>query len=841
MKQPVDSGIIEFPSERTMANSNILAAFAILLISLSLSSAFIQQDLGISQDFETYFDNEQQFLREKRQNNLQDLFEEKQDFVKLEENLSEAQTIHEKRTVGEEKISQIDDKKDEAQEKLSTPKTSNDIKENVQDDTFSYRNMHDFIQAMILVDESGIIERLQKMQELENATESEKLSNLPKRHASASASASATATAVTSDLLGGNLWDAVPLTDLDSHSCEVESIEYGHVHLSGIVVHELFCELRKFWHYILIILRNLKEGLTLGPLVAGEAIVSGSHGILSRLLHYIPHVFRHIIKEPHHLLLLPDIFCDAVPFPSITGAIHRVKHVFFKLLHFVRELIHGHIRCVLRHIFHHLGTGLREKLHGLCLGKLHHLGLHSAFPLEESVTSVTSATATATATATTSDNVIPDYHRSLAEVLTSLRGFYNGYHASGIPQLIRTGVGSISTSSAVSTVRSYVSRLPFSNYFGCGQNAAVTSTATSAVSTSSASAASVATPVIAPIMSPTIVPITPIVESEIASASASATASVVTETQPLIAPVVSVAPTVYPCEPTSIVPSDVSAATATATATATAAASSPVEIPLIEPVPIFSPAIDTVESAVSASSSASAATLTAPEIIALSANNPGSTVTSTAAASAAASNVVSSPLPFSLPQFRYRPRPILSPVLSPAAASASAVSSASSSSTGGPTLFIPNQYGLNFNRYRRPLFRQPIHSSVPSAAAASAAASAATSLGGTSASTASAVSSLADNLNFVLPRQDIIGALGSDYLLPGDVIAITLKNRSVLCGHVFDGSSPIRFSFLKPKLRASVIRNGRRIWNLLPRHFRNPQCVRRLNNPLLLRYGQHWL
>lgn len=128
MKQPVPVEIIEFASERIMANSNILAAFAVLLISLSLSSAFVQQDLSISKDFETYFDNQ---LREKRQNNFQEL-EEKHDFAKLEENSLEAQTIHEKRTIGKEKISEIDDKKDEEQEKLSTPKTSNDIQENVQ-------------------------------------------------------------------------------------------------------------------------------------------------------------------------------------------------------------------------------------------------------------------------------------------------------------------------------------------------------------------------------------------------------------------------------------------------------------------------------------------------------------------------------------------------------------------------------------------------------------------------------------------------------------------------------------------------------------------------------------
>lgn len=646
---------------------------------------------------------------------------------------------------------------------------------------------------------------------LQNATESEKISKLPKRHASASAAASATT--ITSDLLGGNLWDAVPLTELDAHSCEIESIEYGHVHLSGTVVHELGCEIRKFWHYILIAFRNIKEAFTLGPLIAGEVIVEGSHGILGRLLHYVTHVFRHIIKEPHHLVVLPDIICDSVPFPSIFGAIHRLKSGFFKLLRFVRQLIREHVRLVFKHFFRFVGAKLREKLHfhleKSCLG-----GLYSVLPFAnqfaEPVESVVTTTATATATATTND-MIPDYHRSLAEVLTSLRGFYNGYVASGVPHLIRTGVGSVSTSSAVTTVKSYLSALPFSSYFGCGQDAAVASTATSTVSTSSVSAVSVATPAIAPIVSPTIVPtaypvVEPIVESATASAAASATA-VVTETEPIIVPVV--APTV-PCEATSII-SDSSAATATATAaaTATATAASPVEIvPLIQPVPTLSPVVvpDIVEETVSASSSATA--------------SAASSVSST-------SDVVPSSLPIRLPLFR--------PALSAPVASASAASSAASSSMGSPVSLIPNQYR---NRYR---LRQPVLSSgvVPSAAAASAAVSAATSLEGASAT--NAASSFIDGFNFALPRQDVISALGYDYLLPGDVVAITLRNRSVLCGRVLDGTSPISFGFLKPKLRAKIFRNGRRIWNLLPRHFRNPECVRRLNNPLLLRYSQRWL
>lgn len=126
MKQPIAARIIEFPSKLTMANTCIFAAFAVaFLASLSLSSAFVQQDFDISKDFQKNLDLElQPFLREKRE---EDVYFVKNDPLELEE-LSESQTVHDRRAIAEEtkKLNLKDDRKNEE------PRTSNDVEEDAK-------------------------------------------------------------------------------------------------------------------------------------------------------------------------------------------------------------------------------------------------------------------------------------------------------------------------------------------------------------------------------------------------------------------------------------------------------------------------------------------------------------------------------------------------------------------------------------------------------------------------------------------------------------------------------------------------------------------------------------
>ncbi|KYQ51658.1 hypothetical protein ALC60_09246 [Trachymyrmex zeteki] len=740
MKQPVVASVIEFPKLIMMNTNIILAAFAItFLASLPPSSAYAKHNLDIPNTFDKHLDHElQPFLREKREKEAEMFHLRNNNPLELEEEPLEPKSIYERRTLGEEAK---DIKKSEEQEKLSIdPKTNNDVaeeEEDAQDDVFSYRNMHDLIQALILADEEDIAERLQQLRK--NTTKSERFNNLPKRQAVASAAAAAAATA-SNGLLGANPWDVVPLIDLDAHSCEVEAFSHGHLHLSGTIVHEFFCELRKFWHYGLIVLRNLRSGLSLGPLIDGDIV---SDNILGHLFHHTSHLLHIVIREPHHLLILPDIIHDAVPFPSIIGAIHRLKQVFFKVLHFGIDLFRTHVRHIFVHLFSHLRLGLREKLLG---------SFSSVLPLEEiiaepivstaasavSTAAASAAAATATATAATSSDssiIVPDYQTSLAELLSSFRGFYHGYYASGVPHLIKTGVSGISLPSVFSGISSYLSRTPFCN-------GPIEQSTTVTTSSTSSSVAIGSGPVVSPVIEP-IVPIAPVVPIETAKIASSSTA------------------------------------------TATVAETQPVFSALIQPEVI-------------------------PSVL------EGNVAAASAAAASSATNVVSTPVvgqvPLTLPLRKYRPS------LSTIAPAAAAASASASASTGGRT----NQISTSFASLTR---RGSASSAIASTSSASSSAVA----------SSSAISS--DAFNIVLPREQIVGALGYDYLLPGDIISVTLKNKAILFGRVLDATSPITFSFLRPKIRASLLRHGGRIWKLLPRHFRNPECYRKFNDPLLLRYG----
>ncbi|RLU24246.1 hypothetical protein DMN91_004457 [Ooceraea biroi] len=754
----------------------ILVVPAILLASLSLSLAIVEQD--IPKNFEDLNHDVQQFPRERRQEEIEDFVKETDNPVKLEDKFLESQTIHD-REINGEAIGQKAEREDKKREDAFH--TNNDAATDAENDIFSYKNMHDLIQAFILADKENKLQ-----QEVENSTESETHNNLPKRHVVASASAAA---AASSGLLGVNPWEVVPVTDLDAHSCGVEAFEFGHVHLSGVIVHEFFCELRKLWHYVRIILRNLKSELTLGPLVAEDTIATSHTTLFGHFFHHSPRFLQAIIRAPHHLLLLPEILRDAIPFPSITSAIHRFVHIFFKLVHFVRDLLYGHIRHVLRHVFshHHLGIRLLEKLHGLKLAK----GFDSILPIEEIVTEPIVSTATATATATTyQEPVVSDYHKSLAEVLTSFRGAHDGYYASGLPDLIRTGAKSLSLTTVVSKIGPYLPKIPLRSYFGCEQPVLAEDTTVSTSASASASVSSV------PLISPTIAPIVsaPVAPVETISSSASASAAAVVATEPIISS-------------TPFVPS---------------------YTPVIEPMLTVPPVVvsDTVSDCASSSSSVAIAApgVTVP-------NTLGSVATAAAASAASASTLNVAPTPIISPR-RYRPRPIL-PTIIPTVES---VSSSSASASASDVLVEPSQ-NIRFDRLKNLLSRpRVLPSSVAASAAAAASAAGGVSSSSAASSSAGGISPYLNDFNLVFPREKIINALGYDRLLPGDIVTLTLKNKSTLFGRVFDATSPIAFNFLRPKLHASIIRNGRRIWNLFPGDFRDPECVRTLNNPLLLRH-----
>lgn len=115
MKQPIAARIIEFPLKLTMANtSNLFVAFAIVfLASLSLSSAFVNQEF-VPRDFQKNFNLElQPSYRQKREENA--YLVNKHNSLELEE-LSDSQTVQDRRAIAEETKKLTDDRKNNTEE-----------------------------------------------------------------------------------------------------------------------------------------------------------------------------------------------------------------------------------------------------------------------------------------------------------------------------------------------------------------------------------------------------------------------------------------------------------------------------------------------------------------------------------------------------------------------------------------------------------------------------------------------------------------------------------------------------------------------------------------------------
>lgn len=182
-----------------MANtSSVPRAFVaiVFLASFSLSSVFAQHNSDI---------HELSLLREKRQKEAEVFYLKNNSPLKLEEELSEPKVVYERAVYAEEakEVGQDDErKKQEEQKKLSVESemsnTTEEEEQNVQviikichlfivangkrkinsnesksktffrfqDDVFSYRTMHDLIDAFILADEMDVVQRLQQLQEV---------------------------------------------------------------------------------------------------------------------------------------------------------------------------------------------------------------------------------------------------------------------------------------------------------------------------------------------------------------------------------------------------------------------------------------------------------------------------------------------------------------------------------------------------------------------------------------------------------------------------------------------------------------------------------------------------
>lgn len=792
----------------------------------------------------------------------------------------------------------------------------------------------------------------------------------------------------TRKILGADFLEEIPLERLDAHSCETEAFEFGHEHHSALLMHQLCCEMRKFVHYMRIIGRNCKSELTLGPLVTEEKY---DGDVLGTFYRHTPQLLEAVIKEPHHLLILPEIIRDAVPFPSICEALHRIRVALFKVLHFGHSLIKIHLHHLLEYFFfhHNLGLDLLRILHDM--GKMHILEFFGfVLPAAEDLIKEKVLPLTEDCD---DEQYVPEYKKSFEEVVACFRGAHDGYYASGIHDLFKSGIKTFASSTTTSAVSSFLSTIPFVDNFApyldngladvspvevgpvvspiyeriapiveylrplfspLALGPVVTPMETYApveTETVSKSVTSASVDVVEPVeeypveglayspvdcepLNEVVVPVKEEAVSTTASVSTvdvgnslaaeTVTASVANVlpgvstpvvaspvvtpllgyntalgvgsplvTSPVISPLTSygsllnpvasfypgnqlVSPMINPVLGNSVINplmgyntlvnpvASVYAPQAISSLTNAAIATAAVETePLIAARPVSEVVVEDVSDTVSQTSSTVVESMPAvveriPEVVdcgsvPVVASGAVEDTVRTTTTETAAEDIVAIPVnarPYGLVS-GYKPG--FAPVSAIGAVEKDVRTTAIedvATVNNGPFLVSGYRPGLAsvaattrdrlveplpFARYGLPYPEYPMYPVesaayrplVPSVALSSA-------MGITDVSRTTVLSR--QEFSFVLDREKIIDVLGSDCITPGDVVSVTLRNKAVLYGSVLDAESPIRFSFLRPRLYGGLLHKGARVWNILHSDFKDSECTEIFNDPVLLSY-----
>ncbi|XP_043673927.1 uncharacterized protein LOC122631844 [Vespula pensylvanica] len=185
-------------------------------------------------------------------------------------------------------------------------------------------------------------------EQLPKKTELETRNRLPKRHAIStdgclltevvpaavtSVSSSSVSTSSSSSSSSSSSFSfptPLPLEVLKQIQCATEAIEYGHPHLLSTIVHEILCETKKLLHYLLHAFLNLLSEITVGPRINLLEADAGSTFV--EFLDRAPVIVEELLKEPRHLLALPEILITAIPLEDIILTINRLKEDFLVLL-----------------------------------------------------------------------------------------------------------------------------------------------------------------------------------------------------------------------------------------------------------------------------------------------------------------------------------------------------------------------------------------------------------------------------------------------------------------------------------------------------------------------------
>ncbi|XP_047357881.1 uncharacterized threonine-rich GPI-anchored glycoprotein PJ4664.02-like [Vespa velutina] len=634
----------------------------------------------------------------------------------------------------------------------------------------------------------------------------------------------------------------LPLEVLKQIECTAEAIEYGHPHLLSTIVQEILCEVKKLLHYLLHAFLNLLSEISIGP--QNNLLEADVGSTFVEFLKRAPVIVEELLKEPQHLLALPEILINAIPLEDIVLTINRLKEDFLLLL----ERIYPAFSQLFERIITIKGKEIDIILSYVDAFKTFFLNLITSF--------------------TTSADILLSDVQIGPTFINFVKAVYDGYQASGIQE---TFINSQSPVTILSEQDEVLPVIPLSSQ----------STTSAAVTTTSTSEAE-----IVPIQEP-LIPSVPVPSSEVSTSSSTSTTTVVSEPKILIEEIPS---TITTTTTTTAAAAATAATGAVATTSAASSSSSNLLSPIsnIDTTDVVSsssssssstssvstlPELDETVASTATSSSSSSSTL--PELskalvepsflsrvipiississrtkdltsATSSAISDGNLLTDTTASSSSASSSSSSSLLSSI-------NPVISTV-SPSLTSSSASSSASSSfidnyaspitrienilpvtstssassssavsTSSNPTIIVPSSPILN--PYRR---KFQVSSAVPAVTSLLATTSTPESSGISS----SSLSEFPLKLKWpvTLPRNKVIAAIGNNNLVPGDIVLMTLKSNKTYFSRITDEVSPLTFEFLKPRMFSGVLNTFGRIWKLVPGDFNDINCESLFNS-----------
>ena len=164
---------------------------------------------------------------------------------------------------------------------------------------------------------------------------------LPKRHADTSVSEVLSESEVT---IEQSYLAPMTLEQLDSYSCIEEASTFGHNEAPGALIHEVICELRKLWHYIVIAAQNLKTEFQIElPIETEEAIILLSDLLMDGAI--IDTIDKGILQleifleNPENLNGLIDIIEKCVPMSHIQETATRLRIIVAKFFVHLQGMI----------------------------------------------------------------------------------------------------------------------------------------------------------------------------------------------------------------------------------------------------------------------------------------------------------------------------------------------------------------------------------------------------------------------------------------------------------------------------------------------------------------------